>query len=412
MNTEYEAHVKERAEQGIPPLPLTAGQAEELVQRLETATADSGAELLGLLQDRIAPGVDPAAKVKAEWLNKVAVRETASAVVTPERAVELLGTMLGGYNVPYLVDLLDNIELSRVAAEALKKMVLVFDNFAKVKEKADRGNGVAKEVVKSWAEAEWFTSRDELPGKMTLKVFKVDGETNTDDFSPAKDAPTRPDIPLHALSMGGTRFPGGIEKLAEFRAEGHAVAFVGNTVGTGSSRKSATNSLIWHIGENIPFVPNKRRGGVVIGEAIAPIFFNTFEDSGGLPLRVDSVDKLNTGDIITIDTREGVIVSESGEVLAKFELSPVTMADEYRAGGRVPLIIGRKLIAQARESLGMGESDIFAQTPKKERKADQGYTLAQKMVGKACGVDGVLPGETCEPKTTTVGSQDTTGPMT
>jgi aconitate hydratase 2/2-methylisocitrate dehydratase len=411
MNQSYESHVRERAAQGIPPLPLTAEQTGEVCRSLVNPEIGQDATLADLLAERVPPGVDPAAKIKAEFLAAIARGDQESHFLLPEKAVELLGAMLGGYNIPRLIELLDDVRLAPLAAKALKHTVFIFDNFKTVDELRQRGNKFAKELMESWAAAEWFTSLPELPKKIKVKIFKVDGETNTDDLSPAGHAPSRPDIPLHALSMGETRFPGGVAEIAKFRTEGFDVAFVGDTVGTGSSRKSATNSMIWHIGQDIPFIPNKRRGGVVIGEQIAPIFFNTFEDSGGLPIRC-KVDKLKTGQAVTIDTKAGKILGESGEVLATFKLTPVTMADEYRAGGRVPLIIGRKLTAAARGAMGKSPSDVFAMVPPLPKQKGQGYTLAQKIVGRACGVDGVLPGETCEPKMTTVGSQDTTGPMT
>ncbi len=411
MNSEYLKHKEERQALGIPPLPLTAEQVTELCEMLVAdATADKEA-LLDLLENRVAPGVDPAAKVKADFLADIAEGRKSCEVITPVKAISILSTMIGGYNVNYLVAFLDNSALCDAAAAALKNIILIFDSFAEVRKKMEAGNTAAKSVIESWAAAEWFTSKPELPKLMQKKIFRVDGEINTDDFSPAGQSPTRPDIPLHALSMGETRFPGGIEVIAGYRSEGYEVAFVGNTVGTGSSRKSATNSLIWAIGEDIPYVPNKRRGGVVIGEAIAPIFFNTFEDSGGLPLRCD-VSKLENGAIITIDTVKGEIRSEAGTVLSSFKLRPKTITDEYRAGGRVPLIIGRKLTALAREALGMAESEVFIRSDTVTLAEGKGYTLAQKMVGKACGKAGVVPGETCEPEMTTVGSQDTTGPMT
>ncbi len=411
MNSEYLKHKEERQALGIPPLPLTAQQVSELCEMLTAEDAAAKEALLELLENRVAPGVDPAAKVKADFLAQVAEEKKSCSVITPEKAISILSTMMGGYNVNYLVAFLDNPSLAEAAAAALKNIILIFDNFAEVKKKMDAGNTAARSVIESWAEAEWFTSKPELPKLMQKKIFRVDGEINTDDFSPAGQSPTRPDIPLHALSMGETRFPGGIEVIAGYRSEGYEVAFVGNTVGTGSSRKSATNSLIWAIGEDIPFVPNKRRGGVVIGEAIAPIFFNTFEDSGGLPLRCD-VSKLENGAVITIDTVKGEIRSEAGAVLSSFKLTPKTITDEYRAGGRVPLIIGRKLTATAREALGLAESEVFIKSDTVTLAEGKGYTLAQKMVGKACGKAGVVPGETCEPEMTTVGSQDTTGPMT
>lgn len=409
MNQEYQEQVKERESQGIPPLPLTKEQTTDLCMLLENA-GENDKELFVLLSERVSPGVDPAAEVKAAFLADIALGKKFSVLINKETAVKLLGTMMGGYNISYLVDFLDDADLAPLAAEVLKQSVLVFDNFAAVKEKMDAGNENAASVIKSWANAEWFTSKPELPATIKKTVYKVSGEINTDDLSPASHAPSRPDIPLHALAMGETRFPDGLKSMSEIRDAGEEIAFVGDTVGTGSSRKSATNSLIWHIGEDIPYVPNKRRGGVVIGSAIAPIFFNTFEDSGGLPIRCD-VSKLNTGDKIIIDTKKCIITDESGVEITKFEMSPSTLPDEYRAGGRVPLIIGRKLTDQARQALGMEASKEFI-LPVAPDGSHSGYTLAQKMVGKACGKDGVYAGETCEPEMTTVGSQDTTGPMT
>ena len=411
MNSDYLKHKEERQAMGIPPLPLDAEQVGEICCMLVDSNSDNKEELLGLLVNRVAPGVDPAAKVKADFLAEIATGRKNSEVITPEKAIEILASMMGGYNVNYLVEFLDNKEISQYAAAALKHIILIFDNFTAVKAKMDAGNVDAKSVIESWAEAEWFTAKPELPEIMKRKIYKVDGEINTDDFSPAGQSPTRPDIPLHALSMGETRFPGGIDIIAGYRKDGYEVAFVGNTVGTGSSRKSATNSLIWAIGEDIAFVPNKRRGGVVIGESIAPIFFNTFEDSGGLPIRCD-VSKIENGALVTIDTKKCEIRTEDAGVISKFEMTPKTLTDEYRAGGRVPLIIGRKLTAMARESLGLAESEVFIKSDEVSLDAGKGYSLAQKMVGKACGKEGVVPGETCEPMMTTVGSQDTTGPMT
>ncbi len=409
MNETYSKHVAERAALGIPPLPLNADQARELCGRL--AAGEAEAQLLELLRERIAPGVDPAAAVKAEFLTRLARRELKHPILTPAEAVRLLGTMLGGYNVPPLLALLDDGELGPAAARALSGMIHIFGNFPALKERLERGCKLARSVLEAWAGAEWFASRPELPERLDLIVFRVAGEINTDDFSPAREAPTRPDIPLHALCMGQKRFPGGVARFTEWRQAGRAVAFVGDTVGTGSSRKSAANSLIWHIGVDIPFVPNKRRGGVVLGAQIAPIFFNTLQDSGALPIRCE-VGRLEDGQTISIFTREGRIESGSGRLLSAFALAPATLVDEYRAGGRVPLIIGRKLTAAAREALGQPAFMLFATPAAPAAKTGQGYSLAQKMVGRACGRTGVLPGETCEPTTSTVGSQDTTGPMT
>ncbi len=410
MLDSYFSHDKERKKQGIPPLPLDSDQTMEVCRLLEELPEDKADLLYELLIHRVSPGVDPAAKVKAEWLARLAGGEAVSPVVPREKAVFLLGTMLGGYNVEPLIDLLGSDELASHAADALKMTILVYSGFDRIVELAQQ-NAFAEEVLKSWASGEWFLSRSEFPERFILKVFKVDGETNTDDFSPAKHAWSRPDIPLHALSMGEMRFPGGIETIRQYRDQGHRVVFVGDIVGTGSSRKSATNSLLWHIGEDIPYVPNKRRGGVVIGGLIAPIFFNTVEDSGGLPLMCD-VSKIKSGEAIVVDTNAGVITNEAGEILASFSIQPTTLRDEFRAGGRLSLIIGRSLTEKARKVLGMGEADFFTARVNPRPKPDQGYSQAQKIVGKACGEEGMLPGTACEPKMTTVGSQDTTGPMT
>jgi aconitate hydratase 2/2-methylisocitrate dehydratase len=401
---------KERQALGIPAPPLTPEETAEVCAALENPPSGLEEKLLDLIRNRVAPGVDPSAKVKADWLAKIARREKSSALISPVEAVELLGTMLGGYNVEPLVSFLDEPTLAAAAAAALKRLILVYGAFQTVVEKA-KTNSYAKEVLESWAKGEWFLSRPEIPEKIKLKVFKVDGEINTDDFSPAKHAWSRPDIPLHALSMGETRFPGGIQTIRQFRQEGFKVAFVGDVVGTGSSRKSACNSLMWHIGEDIPYVPNKRKGGVVLAGLIAPIFFNTTQDSGGLPIMTD-VSALKTGDIIILDTRQGTIANDKGEVIAKFEFKPPTLKDEFRAGGRLNLIIGRDLTNRARRALNWGEADFFVKLENPKPKEGQGFTLAQKIVGRACGLEGVLPGSACEPKMTTVGSQDTTGPMT
>jgi aconitate hydratase 2/2-methylisocitrate dehydratase len=401
---------KERAKAGLPPLPLTPPEVEEVCKGLETADKASGAKLRVLLVDRVAPGVDPAAKVKAEWLAGVAKGRIAAAAISRTEAVAILGTMLGGYNVEPLVEALADPAVAAAAAAALKKIVLIYGHFETIVKLAAI-NAHAKSVLESWAAGEWFLSRPEFPSTLTLKVFKVDGEINTDDFSPAGHAPTRPDIPLHAQSMGEKRFPGGNALMKQFREAGDRVAFAADVVGTGSSRKSACNSLMWHIGDDIPFVPNKRRAGVVIGGLIAPIFFNTTEDSGGLPLMAD-VTKMKTGDMITLDFEKGVIRDAAGAELSKLDIKPATLKDEFRAGGRLTLIIGRQLTARARKTLGLGEAAFFTTVENPKPKANQGYTLAQKIVGRACGVAGVLPGTACEPHMTTVGSQDTTGPMT
>jgi len=406
----YFKHEAEREQGGIPPLPLSPKEAEEVCKFLEKPPKGKEELLSNLLKNRVAPGVDPAAKVKAEWLIRIAKGEASSPVISKKEAVFLLGTMFGGYNIEPLISFLEDNDLASEAAEALKKIILVYSAFDRVVELSKK-NKFAKEVLESWANGEWFLSRPEFPESVTLKVFKVDGEINTDDLSPARYAWSRSDIPLHALSLGETKFSGGIDTIKKFREEGHRVVFVGDVVGTGSSRKSATNSLMWHIGEDIPYVPNKRKGGIVIGGLIAPIFFNTVEDSGGLPFMC-GVGKMKTGDLIIIDAKSGVITSESGETLATFQLQPPALKDEYRAGGRLFLIIGRSLTARARQELGMSEADFFTTFKNPSPKKGQGYSLAQKIVGKACGVEGMLPGSACEPKMTTVGSQDTTGTMT
>jgi aconitate hydratase 2/2-methylisocitrate dehydratase len=410
MLEDYLRHVAEREGLGVPPLPLNADQATALVELLGDPPAGHEDLVVDLLANRIAPGVDPAAEVKANALAAIAWGRLSSPLVSPERAVQLLGTMLGGFNVPHLIDLLGHESLATAAADALCGTLFVFDAFDRVCELAESGNEHASRVLRSWAEAEWFTRRPVVPDTIRVRVFKVDGEINTDDFSPAGHAPTRPDIPVHALSMGESRFPGGLEEIARLKEGGLPVAFVGDVVGTGSSRKSACNSLIWHIGNDIPHVPNKRAGGVILGGVIAPIFFNTAEDSGALPIQCD-VTALATGQVIEIRPHEGRILGDGGVELASFELRPPTLLDEYRAGGRVPLIIGKQLTGRAREALGLGDSDLFA-VPPVVHKDGVGFSLAQKMVGRACGVEGVHPGTACLPKMTSVGSQDTTGPMT
>ena len=418
----YRKAAAEREALGIPALPLTAQQTAELAELLKNPPAGEGEFLLELLTHRVPAGVDDAAKVKASFLAAVAEGSVQSPLVSPEKAVELLGTMLGGYNIHPLIELLDNEKLAPIAADGLKHTLLMFDSFHDVQEKAKKGNVHAQAVLKSWADAEWFTSRPKVPEKITVTVFKVDGETNTDDLSPAPDAWTRPDIPLHALAMlknpreGITPDKPGeigpIKLLNELKAKGHPVAYVGDVVGTGSSRKSATNSVIWHTGEDIPFIPNKRFGGVCLGGKIAPIFFNTQEDSGALPIEVD-VSALKMGDVVDILPYEGKIV-KNGETVAQFELKSQVLLDEVQAGGRINLIIGRGLTAKAREALKLPASTVF-RLPQAPAESNAGYTLAQKMVGRACGLPegkGVRPGTYCEPRMTTVGSQDTTGPMT
>ncbi|RID98095.1 bifunctional aconitate hydratase 2/2-methylisocitrate dehydratase [Simplicispira hankyongi] len=418
----YRDHVAERAALGIPPLPLTAKQTGELVELLKNPPAGEEATLVELITHRVPAGVDDAAKVKASYLAAVAHGSEKCPLISREQATELLGTMLGGYNLTPLIDLLDDTAVAAVAAEALKKTLLMFDQFHDVKEKADKGNAFAKAVVQSWADAEWFTSRPEVPKSITLTVLKVTGETNTDDLSPAPDAWSRPDIPLHALAMlknkrdgitpeeDGKRGP--VKFIEDLRAKGNLVAYVGDVVGTGSSRKSATNSVLWFTGEDIPFVPNKRFGGVCLGSKIAPIFYNTMEDAGALPIELD-VSQMNMGDTIELRPYEGKALKD-GKVIAEFEVKSDVLFDEVRAGGRIPLIIGRGLTAKAREALGLAASTLF-RLPQVPKGHGKGFTLAQKMVGRACGLpegQGVLPGTYCEPKMTSVGSQDTTGPMT
>jgi len=406
----YLQHESERRQMGLPPLPLDPEQTKSLCALLQNPPAGKESFLLDLLTERISPGVDPAAQVKAEFLAAIIAGNLQSPLVSRLDAVRILGTMLGGYNVKPLIAALKVPELADEAVAALSRTILVYDAFDEVAALA-KTLPAAQKVLESWANAEWFTERSALPETITVRIFKVEGEINTDDFSPAGDAWSRPDIPLHALSMGKARFPGGIETIASYRAAGDQVAFVGDVVGTGSSRKSACNSVLWHIGEDIPHVPNKRRCGVILGGAIAPIFFNTAQDSGALPIRCD-VTKLKSGERVTVDTKRGQILSAAGEVLTTFSLAPETLADEYRAGGRIPLIIGRSLTAKAREALGMDSARIFVVADNPAPPAGQKFTLAQKMVGKACGLPGVLPGTACEPRMTTVGSQDTTGPMT
>jgi aconitate hydratase 2 / 2-methylisocitrate dehydratase len=408
----YRAHVADRATQGVPPLPLDAQQTSELCELLKNPPGDEAEFLLSLLRDRVPPGVDQAAYVKAGFLSAIAKGEATSPLITPVYAVELLGTMMGGYNVGSLVALIqaEDKTIAEAAVKALSKTLLVYDAFHDVQELVEQGNANAKQVMQAWADAAWFTSRSQLAESITVTVFKVPGETNTDDLSPATHATTRPDIPLHAMAMLETRLPGSLEVITELKQKGHPVAYVGDVVGTGSSRKSAINSVLWHMGDDIPFVPNKRSGGVVLGGKIAPIFFNTAEDSGALPIECD-VTQMNTGDVITIYPYKGEITNANGDVIAQFTLKPDTILDEVRAGGRIPLLIGRTLTDKARSALGLGISELFVR-PQAPKDTGKGFTLAQKMVGKACGVVGVRPGTSCEPHMTTVGSQDTTGPMT
>lgn len=405
----YLKHEVAREAKGIPALPLTPELVNTLCTMLESPEKGKESFLMNLFTERIAPGVDDSSKVKADFLRAIIKGERKSPLIDGKEAVRILGTMIGGYNVTGLVEALAIDELAEEAAKALKGTILVYDAFDKVCEMS-KTSAAAKEVVESWANAEWFTTRPEIDEEFKVKVYKVEGEINTDDFSPASEAFTRPDIPLHALSMGRGRFDDGNEVMANWRAEGHKIAFVGDVVGTGSSRKSACNSLMWAIGEDIPCVPNKRNKGIVLGGAIAPIFFNTTEDSGGLPVIVDAT-KFAMGDEIVINTTKQEI-TRNGEVVDTFELKPATMKDEYRAGGRINLIIGKALTEKARTFLGMDAIDIFIEVKNPEAAKGQGFTLAQKIVGKACGVEGVLPGASLLPKMTTVGSQDTTGPMT
>ncbi|MEA5580322.1 bifunctional aconitate hydratase 2/2-methylisocitrate dehydratase [Nodularia harveyana UHCC-0300] len=428
MLEQYRHDVAERAQLGIPPLPLDAKQTSELCELLQNPPAGEEDTLLHLLCDRVPPGVDEAAYIKAGFLTAIAKAEITSPLVSPIAAVELLGTMVGGYNVQSLIDLLqvssgesENGETPLVmkgegrepiaahAAAALSKILLVYDAFHDVLE-LSQSNPFAKRVVDSWANAEWFTSRPPVAEAITVTVFKVPGETNTDDLSPATHATTRPDIPLHALAMLESLQPGSLETIAQLKQKGHPVAYVGDVVGTGSSRKSAINSVLWHLGNDIPYVPNKRAGGYILGSAIAPIFFNTAEDAGALPIQCD-VSHLETGMVITIHPYKGEITNEAGEIISTFTLKPETIFDEVRAGGRIPLLIGRTLTDKTRETLGLSPSTLFIR-PQQPNDTGKGYTLAQKMVGKACGLPGVRPGTSCEPLMTTVGSQDTTGPMT
>ena len=407
----YRQHVADRQKLGISPLPLNAEQTTELCELLKNPPEAEKEELMMLLRDRVPPGVDEAAYVKAGFLTAIAKGEVTCPLISGQGAVDLLGTMIGGYNVQSLIELLKSKDtnIASAAATALSKTLLVFDAFNDVLHLSDT-NGYAKQVIDAWAEGAWFINKPEVPERITVTVFKVPGETNTDDLSPAPHATTRPDIPLHALAMLEAKMPEGLATIAELKQKGHPVAYVGDVVGTGSSRKSAINSVLWHIGTDIPFVPNKRAGGYILGGKIAPIFFNTAEDSGALPIECD-VNQLNTGDVITIYPREGKITKVTGETITTFQLKPETILDEVRAGGRIPLLIGRALTDKTREALGLSPSPLFVR-PTAPADTGKGLTLAQKMVGKACGVQGIRPGTSCEPIMTTVGSQDTTGPMT
>ena len=422
----YRQHVAERAALGIPPLPLTAQQTADVIDLLKNPPAGEEQFLLDLITNRVPAGVDDAAKVKASYLAAVAFGTEKNALIPRARATELLGTMLGGYNIHPLVELLGDAEVGIVAANALKHTLLMFDAFHDVQEKAQQGNANAKAVLQSWADAEWFTSKPEVPESLTITVFKVTGETNTDDLSPAPDATTRPDIPLHALAMlknrregiepeeDGKRGP--VKFIESLKAKGHLVAYVGDVVGTGSSRKSATNSVLWFTGQDIPYIPNKRFGGVCLGSKIAPIFYNTMEDAGALPIELD-VSQMHMGDVVELRPYEGKALKD-GKIIAEFSVKSDVLFDEVRAGGRIPLIVGRGLTAKAREALGLPPSTLF-RLPQNPVDTGKGYSLAQKMVGRACGLPevngvqpGIRPGTYCEPKMTSVGSQDTTGPMT
>ena len=422
----YRLHIAERAALGIPPLPLSAAQTSQLIELLKAPPAGEEKVLIDLITHRVPAGVDDTACVKASYLAAVAHGSEKCALISPETATQLLGTMLGGYNISPLIDLLDSPTVGAVAAASLKKTLLMFDQFHDVKDKADKGNAHAKAVLQSWADAEWFTSRPEVAQSITVAIFKVAGEINTDDLSPAPDAWSRPDIPMHALAMHKNPRPGIVPEeegkrgpvgfIEDLRARGNLVAYVGDVVGTGSSRKSATNSVLWFTGEDIPFVPNKRFGGVCLGAKIAPIFYNTMEDSGALPIELD-VSQMNMGDVVELRPYEGKALKD-GQVIAEFKVKSEVLFDEVRAGGRIPLIIGRGLTAKAREALGLPVSTLF-RLPQNPADTQKGFSLGQKMVGKACGLPvvngqqvGVRPGTYCEPRMTSVGSQDTTGPMT
>ena len=419
----YREHVAEREALGIPPKPLNAEQTAALVELLKNPPAGEEETLVDLLENRVPPGVDEAAYVKAAFLSAIVKGEAASPLIDKKKAVQLLGMMQGGYNIATLVNLLDDSELGELAGEELKHTLLMFDAFNDVKQKMDAGNAVARSVVESWANAEWFTNKKKVPESTKMVVFKVTGETNTDDLSPAPDAWSRPDIPLHAraaykMERDGLKpeepgVTGPMSQIDDIKSKGLPVAFVGDVVGTGSSRKSATNSVLWFFGEDIPGVPNKRAGGVCIGNKVAPIFFNTMEDAGALVFEAP-VDDMNMGDVIEIRPYEGKILNEAGETISEFRFKSDVILDEVQAGGRIPLIIGRGLTAKARAALGIGATDLF-RLPKDPEAGTKGFTLAQKMVGKACGLEegkGVRPNTYCEPHMTTVGSQDTTGPMT
>ncbi len=409
MLESYRQHVAEREAEDLPPLALDANQVAELVELIKNPPADEGEFLMDLLVNCVPPGVDQAAYVKAAFLADVAKGNTSCDLVDAVRATEILGTMLGGYNIQPLIDLLDLETTADAAATALSHTLLIYDAFHDVAEKS-KNNKAAARVIRSWADAEWFTSKAELAEEIMVTVYKVPGETNTDDLSPATEAWSRPDIPLHAKSMLINTMDDPLITIKKLKEKGHPIAYVGDVVGTGSSRKSAINSVLWHMGNDIPYVPNKREGGVVLGGKIAPIFFNTAEDSGALPVECD-VSSLETGDVIRIRPFDGVVLDEAGDDICTFNLNPATMADEVRANGRIPLIIGRGLTDRARSFLNESPSDVFLK-PQQGKDTGKGYSLAQKIVGRACGVEGIRPGTYCEPKMTTVGSQDTTGAMT
>ena len=415
MLQKYYEERDKRKKEGLPPIPLKAQEVQEIANAFENGSEDS--ELLGLIENQVSPGVDEAAYVKAAFLKDLALEKTKTNLITPQKSIQLLGTMLGGYSVEALVEVLKKGKFAAEAAEALKNTILVYDSFNEIFE-LSKNNSHAKSILESWANAEWFENKPTLDKEIELTIYKVSGETNTDDFSPAKEAWSRPDIPLHALAM--LKMPrenivpdkegdvGPMNEIEELKKKGHPLAYVGDVVGTGSSRKSATNSVLWHMGDDAPYIPNKRFGGVCLGGKIAPIFYNTMEDSGALPIELD-VSSMNTGDVVDIYPHKGV--AKNGDTTIEFKLKTDVLIDEVRAGGRIPLIVGRNLTARARESLGLPESDVFRKPDTPDVKV-KGYTLAQKMVGKACGVEGVVPGQYCEPRMTTVGSQDTTGPMT
>src|SRR6056300_1461433 len=406
----YKTHTNDRIKEQLPPLPLNPQQTAELIEYIKDETHQNLDEALNLLLHKVPAGVDQAAYIKAGFLNDIANKKITSSVLSPEKAIQVLGTMLGGYNVQALVPLLDS-EFADEAVKALAKITLVFDALHDVVEKHNSGNKFATALLESWAQADWFTSKNELPNEIKLTVFKVHGETNTDDLSPAQNAWSRADIPLHAQSMLINKMPEGLQLIEDLKKLGNPLVYVGDVVGTGSSRKSAINSLQWHMGNEIPFIPNKHTGGYVFGSKIAPIFFNTAEDSGALPIECD-VSNLNNGDEIILKINDKIIYDLSGNTLASFEHNPPTILDEVRAGGRIPLIIGRGLSDRSADVLGVDKPTLFVSNISEKTNTQHGYTLAQKMVGRACGVDGVLPGTYCEPKITSVGSQDTTGAMT